>query len=41
MKGKILDYSFQSSSGVITGDEGNRYSFQNQDWKGEKLPAEE
>ncbi len=39
MKGKILDYSFQSSSGVITGDEGNRYSFQNQDWKGEKLPA--
>lgn len=39
MKGKILDYSFQQNSGVITGDDGNRYTFQNHDWKGENLPS--
>lgn len=39
MKGKILDYSFPNSSGVISGDDGNRYAFEIQDWKGEKLPA--
>lgn len=27
MKGKILDYNFQESKGVISGDDGNRYSF--------------
>ena len=38
MKGKILDYSFQQNSGVIAGDDGNRYTFENHDWKGEGLP---
>ena len=39
MKGKILDYSFQQNSGVIAGDDGNRYTFENHDWKGEGLPS--
>lgn len=39
MKGKVLDYSFQESSGVISGDDGNRYTFQNSDWRSEKLPG--
>jgi TM2 domain-containing membrane protein YozV len=39
MKGKILDYSYQNNSGVITGADGNRYTFQNHDWKGDKIPA--
>lgn len=38
MKGRILDYSFQNGSGVISGDDDKRYTFQNHDWKEEKLP---
>ena len=29
MKGKILDYNIQESKGVISGDDGQRYSFEN------------
>lgn len=39
MKGKILDYSIQESKGLITGDDGNRYSFQNSEWKAAKVPS--
>ncbi|HWQ75059.1 MAG TPA: TM2 domain-containing protein [Syntrophomonas sp.] len=39
VKGKILDYSSQDNAGVITGDDGNRYTFQQYDWKGEQLPV--
>lgn len=39
MKGRVLDYSLQESSGVISGDDGNRYTFQNSDWRSEKLPS--
>jgi len=39
MKGKILDYSIQESKGLIAGDDGNRYSFQNSEWKGAKAPS--
>lgn len=39
MKGKILDYSIQESKGLITGDDGNRYNFQNSEWKATKVPS--
>ena len=32
MKGHILSYSVQANSGVITGDDGKRYSFTGTDW---------
>lgn len=38
MKGKILDYNFQESKGVISGDDGNRYSFENSQWKADSSP---
>ena len=38
MKGKILDYNIQESKGVISGDDGQRYNFENKDWKGSELP---
>ena len=38
MKGKILDYSIQNSSGIISGEDGNRYEFSNSDWKSDKAP---
>ena len=36
MKGQIL--GFDGEKGAITGDDGNRYSFELKDWKGEKTP---
>ena len=38
MKGKILDYSIQNSSGIISGEDGNRYEFTNEEWKSDKAP---
>lgn len=38
MKGKILDYNIQNSSGVISGDDGQRYSFVNSEWKNSVSP---
>ena len=38
MKGKILDYSIQNSSGIISGEDGNRYEFSNTEWKSDKAP---
>ena len=32
MKGKILDYMINTSSGVISGDDGNRYRFNASEW---------
>ncbi len=29
MKGKILDYNIQESKGIISGDDEQRYSFEN------------
>jgi len=39
MKGKVLDYSIQNSSGVISGDDGQRYNFSTSEWKSDKSPA--
>ncbi len=33
MKEKILDYNIQESKGIISGDNGQRYSFETKDWK--------
>ena len=38
MKGKILDYNEESRSGVISGDDGNRYNFDVSQWKATVLP---
>ena len=38
MKGKILDYNFQESRRIISADDGNRYSFENSQWKGTQSP---
>ena len=39
MKGRILDFSIQNSSGVISGDDGERYNFVASEWKSEKSPT--
>ncbi len=39
MKGKILDFNSDNRTGLISGDDGNRYKFELSDWKGDKLPA--
>jgi len=39
MKGKILDYNIQNSTGIISGDDGQRYNFTNKEWKGDKAPS--
>ena len=33
-----MDYNIQESKGVISGDDGQRYSFENKDWKASELP---
>ena len=33
MKGKVLDYNIQESKGIMSGDDGKRYSFSNSEWK--------
>lgn len=38
MKGQILDFSIQNSSGVITGEDGKRYSFNGSEWKEQNVP---
>ncbi len=39
MRGKILDYTIQNSTGVISGEDGNRYQFSNSQWKSDKSPT--
>lgn len=39
MKGRILDFSVQTNSGAISGDDGSRYQFAGSEWKGEVPPA--
>ena len=38
MKGYILDYTVQTNSGIISGDDNQRYNFQGAGWKGTELP---
>lgn len=39
MQGQILDYSVQSNAGVITGEDGNRYTFAGSEWRETAPPA--
>ena len=38
MKGLVLNYSTDSGSGVISGDDGQRYSFRESDWDDSRNP---
>ncbi len=38
MNGQILDYSPQTNSGLITGDDGSRYNFVGAEWKDQAIP---
>ena len=39
MQGQILEYSVQTNAIVITGEDGNRYTFALSEWKESALPA--
>lgn len=39
MQGQILDYSVQTNSGFITGDDGGRYAFSGADWRAAQPPT--
>ena len=39
MKGRILDYSVQTNSGIISGDDGRRYTFVGAEWRGSSAPV--
>lgn len=39
MKGQILDFSVQNNTGIISGDDQNRYQFSGSVWKGQTVPA--
>ena len=38
MKGQILDFAVQTNSGVISGDDGNRYLFTGENWQEPSAP---
>lgn len=38
MKGTLLDFSVAENRGLITGDDGNRYTFTGPEWKGSGVP---
>lgn len=38
MKGTILDYSIQTNTGIISGDDQNRYNFTGAEWRGQRPP---
>lgn len=39
MRGTVLDFSIQSNSGVISGEDGNRYRFEGSTWRDSAPPA--
>ena len=38
MKGKILEFNGESRTGIISGDDGNRYNLDIKEWRGPSLP---
>ena len=38
MKGQVLEFSIQTNAGIISGDDGNRYTFTGADWKESRPP---
>lgn len=41
MKGTVLDYNSNSSTGIISGSDGNRYEFDKIDWRDNSLPKKD
>lgn len=39
MQGRILEYSVQTNTGVISGNDGGRYYFNGSEWKGNAVPT--
>jgi len=39
MKGKVIDYTVQTNSGVISGSDGKHYQFTGANWKATQAPA--
>ena len=40
MKGRVLSYSVQDNAGIISGDDGRRYTFEGPQWREEALPVQ-
>ena len=38
MKGQVLDFSIQTNSGIISGDDQNRYHFNGAEWRDHRNP---
>lgn len=38
MKGQVLDFSIQNNSGIISGEDQNRYQFNGAEWRDQKPP---
>lgn len=41
MYGYVSSYSVQTGEGVISGDDGRRYSFTSRDWNGPEVPRQD
>lgn len=39
MRGRVLNYSVQENSGLISGDDGRRYTFEGPQWREQDLPV--
>ncbi|MBR9976635.1 MAG: TM2 domain-containing protein [Bacteroidetes bacterium] len=39
MKGQVLDYAVQTNSGLISGEDGKRYTFNGSDWNMDGVPV--
>ena len=39
MKGQVLDFSIQTNSGIISGEDQNRYQFSGTEWRDQRPPA--
>ena len=39
MRGQIMDYNLQKGQGLISGDDGNRYTFDVSQWKQDTMPT--
>ena len=40
MKGRVLSYSVQENAGIISGDDGQRYTFEGPQWREQDLPVQ-
>ncbi len=40
MKGRVLSYTLQDNAGVISGDDGRRYTFEGPQWREQDLPVQ-